>query len=135
MTPVSRTSSGASSGVACRTSITRPRLAEEQLAGQDSDVRLVGEEPVDAGAQEGELLVDRLAVPGRVGAHLEVARQERVLRAERVRVQHEPGRVRVVDERGRGTQGAVRYRGMIWFLSGPMPSTNPDSSLSPAGVT
>jgi hypothetical protein len=76
----------------------------EKLASQYADVGLVGEQSVDAGQQEGDLLVERLAVRGRVRAHPQVPR----------------------------LPSAVR--GMIWFLSGPMPLTKPDSSCNPAGV-
>src|SRR5215475_15815304 len=71
---------------------------QEDLSRQHADVGLVGEQTVDAGAQERHLLVNRPAVRVRVGAGTEVGRQELVLRAEGVRMQHEARSVRVGDQ-------------------------------------
>src|SRR5437867_1657205 len=71
------------------------RRREGEPAGQHADVGLVGEQSVDAGPQEGDLLVD--GAPVRVGVVGDpvVGRQELVLGPERVRVQGQPGVVRV----------------------------------------
>jgi hypothetical protein len=70
----------------------------EKLPGQHADVGLIGKQPVDAGAQEGELLVDGPTVGVGVGTDLQVDRQELVLGPERVRVEHQTGGVGVGDQ-------------------------------------
>src|SRR5262245_18083121 len=64
-------------------------LGDEHGPGQHADVGLVGEDAVNAGVQEDQVLLDRAAVRVGVGADPQLGRQELVLRPERVGVQHQ----------------------------------------------
>jgi hypothetical protein len=73
-------------------------LTPELGSGQHTDVGLVSEQPVDAGGQEDDLLVDGLSIRCGIGADLQVGGQESVLGAEGVWVHRQPSGVRVADE-------------------------------------
>src|SRR5690348_142528 len=73
---------------------------DEGVAGEDPDVGLVGEEPIDAGVQIGGDFVQDAPVVGRVGAAAVVGGQGLLLRAQRVGVDQQPRGVRVGDQGG-----------------------------------
>ena len=94
-------------------------------AGEDRDIRLIGEQSVDPGPEKGDLLVDRPPVGGWLSGaggsgglrDQAVGGQEGVLGPEGPRVQQQPGVVGVSDQRGNNCS-AVRMVECVFVHSG-----------------
>ena len=99
-----------------------------QRTSQDADVGLVGEEAVDARTQKGDLLVEGLAIAGRIGAHASSAGRNWFSARNVYGWTVSPARcASVTREEGVPSVPSGR-RGITWFLSGPIPSTTSLSS-------